>query len=88
MTVPNQLIIDRGRKAEIVLSIPEFKALFAEVEAEIFNKFRKTNVSESIEREHYHTVLYGLDLIIKRFEGYVRDADIEIKKISAIDKDE
>ncbi|MGV1751535.1 hypothetical protein [Agrobacterium sp. CG674] len=74
----NQEIIARGQNAKRVLALPEFKALVDEVQTELFDQFRKTNVNDRSEREEVHRIVYACDLFIHRLEKYVALAEDEI----------
>ena len=82
ITEEQRQIIAKGQKAELLLSIPEFNELTQYIETEIFNRFRKTNVSDIEEREKIHTAMYGIDLFRKRIEKYIESAKVEISKIN------
>lgn len=72
-------IIARGEQARRVLDMPEFQQMVKEVENEIFDRFRKTNVSDSQEREDIHRIMYACDLFVNRLNKYVTQAVTEIK---------
>lgn len=82
ITEEQRQIISKGQKAELLLSIPEFNELAQDIELDIINRFRKTNVSDAEEREHIHTAFFGLDLFKKRLEKYVEASKVEIDKIN------
>lgn len=75
----NQEIVTRGQNAKRVLEMPEFKATIDEVRKELFDQFRKTNVSDAEQREDLHRVMYACDLFVSRLQKYVEQSDFEIK---------
>lgn len=75
----NREIIARGEQAKRVLELPEFQQMVKEVENEIFDRFRKTNVSDRAEREEIHRIMYACDLFVNRLNKYVTQAETEIK---------
>ncbi|WVT74012.1 hypothetical protein QM996_02540 [Sinorhizobium chiapasense] len=74
----NQEIIALGQNAKRVLEMAEFKATIEEVRKELFDQFRKTNVSDVDQREDLHKVMYACDLFVARLEKYVETAESEI----------
>lgn len=73
-------IIARGKNAERVLEIPEFKDTLAAIRMDLFNQFTRTNVSETEVREDLHRVAYGLDLFEKKVNSYVSEMKFELDK--------
>lgn len=75
----NQEIIERGNNARTVLELPAFKAIRAEIEHEIFMRFRNTDVMDRSEREEVHRIMYAFDLLLDRLGKFVEAGEAEIK---------
>ncbi|MFW7357473.1 MAG: hypothetical protein ACODTL_16135 [Brucella sp.] len=74
----NREKITRGQQAKRILDMPEFQAISNEVRKDLFDQFRKTNVSNTEERERIHQISYAFDLLDKQLQQYVSEALFEL----------
>lgn len=75
----NHELVARGRNAKRVLDLPEFKNAIGEVQKDIFEQFKRTNVMDAEAREELHRVAYAVDLFVAKLEKYHAEAEYEIK---------
>lgn len=72
-------LVARGQNAKRVLDLPEFKNAIGEVQKDIFDQFKRTNVMDADKREELHRVAYAVDLFVAKLEKYHAEAEYEIK---------
>jgi len=75
-------IMERGRMAELLLSIPEFHRFFEEVREDYFRNFSLTNPSETTEILAYQHQAQALIKVQQKAELYVAEAKAELQRKS------
>ncbi|GAA5657124.1 hypothetical protein Brsp06_03498 [Brucella sp. NBRC 13694] len=81
----NKEKIARGQQAKRILDMPEFQEITNEVRKDLFDQFRKTNVSNTEERERIHQIAYAFDLLDKQLQQYVSEAVFELNAAEQLD---
>lgn len=81
----NKEKITRGQQAKRILDMPDFQAITNEVRKDLFDQFRKTNVSNIEERERIHQIAYAFDLLDKQLQQYVSEAVFELNAAEQLD---
>lgn len=73
-------IMERGRMAEFLLSIPEFHRFFEEVRKDYFRNFSMTNPLDADQVREYHQLAYALGKLQHKAHLYVGEAKAELEK--------
>jgi hypothetical protein len=84
----NYELVQLGQKAKRILESEDFKDVMAQIQADLFKQFRKTNFADAENREDIHQLSYAVDLLEAKFNSYANAADYEIKTKKEVEDDE
>lgn len=84
----NYEIVHLGQKAQRVIESEDFKDVIEHIHADLFKKFRTTNIANEEDREALHKLSHSLEYLQMKIKSYADAAAYELKTKTEKDEDE